>query len=214
MDKKYIIGFPFAIYLSLVGCQSHSVQGAYSTPNKKIDGVVLGITASQISAPLITGTSVLGSAVTGAHIGSFIGGMSEKNQLITFLSKNDVQIIQQGNKVKIIFSTNAYFYPQLPTLNPQKYRQLDYMAALLKKDKPNIIRISVYTDTIAMEDQANLLTQQRAESLLGYFWVHGIENKYLKAVGCGSQHPVANNETIQGRAFNRRVEITYTTSMN
>jgi chemotaxis protein MotB len=51
------------------------------------------------------------------------------------------------------------------------------------------------------------LSTARALTVLRYFQENGIEARRLSAVGCGPTRPVAENDTFQGRALNRRVEI-------
>ena len=196
-----------ASLLSLSGCQHQSVQGAYATPSKQVEGVALGLTVAPVIGPLMSG-SMLGSAATGAYLGDMMGAMTARQRLIDTLVKDGVQVIVQGDCVRLILSADRFFYPGLPTLNPQQYPTLDYIAALLKEYGRTPVQIAAYTDAVASTDQANRLTQQRADSVLGYLWVHGIEYSHMNAAGHGARHPVANNDTVHGSALNRRVEIT------
>lgn len=207
MLKKDILVFA-AVLLSLVGCQRQSVQGSYATPNKQVEGVALGLTTSPIIGPLVSGSTALGSAATGAHLGNMAGAITARRSFMDTLAKQGVQVIAQGDSVRIIIPADRFFYPGLPTLNPQGYPTLDYIAGLLKEYGRTPIQISGYTDTVASAKQAQIFSQQRADSILGYLWVHGIEYHHMKAVGYGDKHPIANNDTVRGSAFNRRIEIT------
>jgi OOP family OmpA-OmpF porin len=57
-------------------------------------------------------------------------------------------------------------------------------------------------------DQANLaLSQARAEAVRQYLVGRGVAQDKVRAVGRGEQQPVATNDSPEGRANNRRVEI-------
>ncbi|MFL6551628.1 MAG: OmpA family protein, partial [Povalibacter sp.] len=52
------------------------------------------------------------------------------------------------------------------------------------------------------------LSERRAQSVASYLASHGIQSSRLMPVGAGESHPVASNDTEQGRSANRRVEMT------
>ena len=54
------------------------------------------------------------------------------------------------------------------------------------------------------------LSQSRAESVMNYFVGKGIDYGRLKAVGFGELNPIASNNTKEGRAKNRRIELVRT----
>jgi chemotaxis protein MotB len=53
-----------------------------------------------------------------------------------------------------------------------------------------------------------VLSQKRAEAVMEYFIAHGVKPDMIAARGLGEAEPVASNDTAQGRAQNRRVEVT------
>ena len=53
-----------------------------------------------------------------------------------------------------------------------------------------------------------VLSQKRAEAVMAYFIAHGVKPDLIAARGLGEADPVAANDTAQGRAQNRRVEVT------
>ena len=53
-----------------------------------------------------------------------------------------------------------------------------------------------------------VLSQKRAEAVMAYFIAHGVKPDLIAARGLGEADPVASNDTAEGRAQNRRVEVT------
>jgi outer membrane protein OmpA-like peptidoglycan-associated protein len=64
-----------------------------------------------------------------------------------------------------------------------------------------------HTDNIGKEELNIKLSQQRAEAIVSYLTEKGIDPSRLKAKGYGFSKPIADNNTEEGRAMNRRTEI-------
>lgn len=90
-------------------------------------------------------------------------------------------------------------------LLPESYPVLDKAAKLLK-DKPDVnVEIEGYTDYIGTEVYNQNLSEERAQTVKDYLVSQGIAAERLSTVGYGQGNPVANNETDEGRAMNRRI---------
>lgn len=68
--------------------------------------------------------------------------------------------------------------------------------------------IAGHTDSQGNADYNLDLSQQRASSVMDYFIQNGIHAERLSAVGYGESIPIADNDTADGRAENRRIELT------
>jgi outer membrane protein OmpA-like peptidoglycan-associated protein len=91
-------------------------------------------------------------------------------------------------------------------LKPAAMAKLDQIADALKgKDQPLVI--NGYTDTVGALDTNMRLSQMRADSVRSYLLSKGIPRDLITAQGRGPESPVADNESVEGRAQNRRVEI-------
>jgi outer membrane protein OmpA-like peptidoglycan-associated protein len=67
--------------------------------------------------------------------------------------------------------------------------------------------VTGHTDSVG-NDAANLaLSKRRAETVAGYLKAHGLNAQTVSVSGRGSADPVASNATAEGRASNRRVDI-------
>jgi len=74
--------------------------------------------------------------------------------------------------------------------------------------KPDVpVRIEGHTDSTGPEDYNQGLSEQRADSVRQYLVEHGIAEAHLTSAGFGESNPIATNDTREGRALNRRVEL-------
>lgn len=84
---------------------------------------------------------------------------------------------------------------------------LDAAVATLKED-PNVrVAVEGHTDSVGSEEYNMGLSQRRAESVVDYLVAGGIARSRLEPIGMGESNPVATNDTEDGRAQNRRVEL-------
>jgi len=91
-------------------------------------------------------------------------------------------------------------------LTPLARQKLDQVAKALN-DTDQQITIAGYTDSQG-NDATNLrLSQDRADSVRAYLVQQGVSSDRVKSIGKGEADPIASNDTAEGRANNRRVEI-------
>ena len=78
---------------------------------------------------------------------------------------------------------------------------------LLQSDTTKNIRIEGHTDSIGSSDGNLGISQQRAEAVRAALTDLGVDGERMQAVGMGEDYPIASNETEEGRALNRRVDV-------
>ncbi len=93
------------------------------------------------------------------------------------------------------------------TFTAETFDSLTSILTILNKYPDSNFEINGYTDSVGSSALNLKLSQNRAYAVLAYFVENGIGTKRLKAVGHGEENPIADNATKQGRALNRRVEI-------
>lgn len=90
-------------------------------------------------------------------------------------------------------------------LLPESYPVLNKAVSLLE-DNPTVnVEIEGYTDFIGTKVYNKELSVERAEKVKEYLVLKGINKNRLSTIGYGKGNPVANNETEEGRALNRRI---------
>ena len=126
-----------------------------------------------------------------------------------------VVVTQQEGSI-IITSSADYMFPsggwQIPADSPV----LNKMAPILAQLQNTRIVVGGYTDNTPVGPQLqrmgianNLdLSSKRANSVLNYLVSHGVNPNLISAQGYGDSNPVVSNDTPEGRARNRRVDIT------
>jgi chemotaxis protein MotB len=98
---------------------------------------------------------------------------------------------------------------------PEGYRVLARIGEFLANYPGKMLRIEAHTDNVPLSEEFRetykdnqALSAARAETVRNYFVeVERISPNLITANGLGSKEPVADNETEQGRALNRRIVI-------
>jgi OOP family OmpA-OmpF porin len=93
------------------------------------------------------------------------------------------------------------------TLTPAGRAILDDMVAAMLKLKGRRIEIIGHTDSAGLRASNVSLSQARAATVKAYLAAHGIAEDNLTASGQGPDRPIASNDTVEGRARNRRIEF-------
>jgi outer membrane protein OmpA-like peptidoglycan-associated protein len=103
---------------------------------------------------------------------------------------------------------NIFFETDKYEILPGSYQALDEVIAILKKYPQINVAIEGHTDNSGTAAKNKLLSENRAHAVMRYMAVKGkIETNRLSTAGYGASRPIANNNTVEGRAINRRVEI-------
>lgn len=87
---------------------------------------------------------------------------------------------------------------------------LNSMVEALKSYNTASVELGAHTDSVGSDRYNQKLSQQRAQSTMNYLVSQGINPSRLTARGYGELNPIASNDTKEGRAQNRRVEIRVT----
>ena len=93
-------------------------------------------------------------------------------------------------------------------LTAEQRNYMENLKAYLAQNPDAKAKVTGYTDDRG-EDRTNIrLSRKRSEFVRDFMIEQGITKRQIKNKGMGPDNPVATNETDEGRALNRRVEIT------
>jgi chemotaxis protein MotB len=162
---------------------------------------------------LAAGTLALALAACASMMGNQLN--KDADELRTALAGEPVAVTTQDSSV-IIASSADYLYPSGGwQLRPGAPLLSKMVPTLTKLQHTNIV-VAGYTDNTPVGPQLQRmgisnnvdLSSKRAAAVVNYLASQGVKSNLLSAQGFGDTHPVASNDTPEGRAKNRRVEIT------
>jgi outer membrane protein OmpA-like peptidoglycan-associated protein len=109
---------------------------------------------------------------------------------------------------KVELQADTYFDFNKATLKPEGKEKLDDVVREMKADPRIKALVEGHTDSIGSEAYNQKLSERRANAVADYMESKGIDSSRITTKGWGKTKPVASNKTKEGRAQNRRVEIT------
>ncbi|MHB1143107.1 MAG: OmpA family protein [Sulfuricaulis sp.] len=108
----------------------------------------------------------------------------------------------------INISEKAGFDFDQAVLRAEDKQRLDAAVAQLKTLPDDaIIQVTGYTDSIGTEEYNRELSMRRAQAARDYLVSNGVTENRIVLSGMGESNPIASNDTAEGRAMNRRVEV-------
>lgn len=113
-----------------------------------------------------------------------------------------VKAVEKGQLIKlenILFEQGSY------ELSESSFKDLDRLAEMMQENPNMKIQVNGHTNNIGIKNLE--ISEQRAKAVVDYLMDKNISNTRLKYRGFGDTHPIASNETEDGRKQNRRVEI-------
>lgn len=93
------------------------------------------------------------------------------------------------------------------TIRPEGKVVLNEAAALLSTHERVVVEVAGHTDSVGTDAYNQGLSERRANAVKDYLTAQGVTASRLTARGYGESRPVASNDTDEGRAENRRVEL-------
>lgn len=92
-------------------------------------------------------------------------------------------------------------------LTPSAQSQLDALMGKLQNADVVSIKVVGHTDSVGSDSYNQSLSERRASSVAAYLLSQGLAPNKITSEGKGKSQPVADNDTDEGRAKNRRVEL-------
>ena len=146
----------------------------------------------------------------------FQGKETTENRKFNGNDPKNLTIKEIDQKSKSIGDENffIYFKPNSADLDSQAFGKLNNIAKIVSKNPDSYIIVEGYADSYGDKNFNIKLSQFRSNIVEGYFIAKGIATSRIKAIGLGSDIPIGDNKTREGRQKNRRVEIKINTKSN
>ncbi len=139
-----------------------------------------------------------------------------QEEINQYIEENDLsselQTSLSSNGLLLTILDNALFYSGSAEVRPDAHRLADQISELLVTDPPRQIVVAGHSDNIPIRNEEFRSNWDLSAGRALNFMKILLENEnlnpsHLSATSYGEYHPVASNETSQGREQNRRVEV-------
>lgn len=140
-------------------------------------------------------------------VGSLIVSACGKPAMTEPECKPTKEVYQISISDKPIVIEGAFFDTDSAVLKPEGKEKLDVVVEFTEKYKDTNLDITGHTDSTGSEAWNRELSAARAASVKSYLVDNGVAPERMTTRGVASTQPIATNETKEGKALNRRVEI-------
>lgn len=168
------------------------------------------------AAGLLVGGNDRRNALVGAGIGLLAGAAvgqyldRQQRQLEQDLAGTGAEVERQGNQLLVNMPSNITFDTDKSNIKPQFNPVLDQVASTFNQYPESYIDVIGHTDSQGPDAYNQALSERRAASVSNALAGRGVNRARLAQFGMGETQPVATNDTAEGRAANRRVELRIT----
>jgi len=192
------------LIIGAVGCASMKRRDKGAIIGATAGGVIGGVIGKQAGNTAVG--AILGAAIGGAA-GAYIGNYMDKQAEEMQRDLEGARIERVGEGIKITFDSGILFNVNKFDLQPTAQDNLQKLAVILNKYSDTNIIIEGHTDADGSESYNMTLSENRAKSVSNYLANQQVTTSRFTTMGYGESQPVASNESIDGKAQNRRVEI-------
>lgn len=132
-------------------------------------------------------------------------------RLRTAIKDSNLQLERRENVLVVTAPVEGSFNPDRPAmLLPVTLGPFTRVAKILEADPKTAVLVLGHSDTSGAAPANVKLSQERAQSVAAIFRLSGLQRDRLMLRGMGSEAPRAANDSVEGRALNRRVELLVT----
>lgn len=212
--KKFTItALSLLLVIGLTSCE------ATKNANNKQKGAVIGATGGAVLGAIL-GNNIGkgGNGEIGAVIGGVVGGGAgvlignkmdkQAQQIETEIPGAKVERVDDGIVVTFDENSGVYFDTAKYNINAASKATLDKLSGVLKEYVDTNVLVVGHTDSVGSDENNMTLSKNRAYAVTNYFTgTKGMSASRFTTNWYGEQTPVGDNNTAEGRAENRRVNI-------
>ncbi|MDO4423223.1 MAG: OmpA family protein [Pseudomonadota bacterium] len=199
----------FALTAIVSGCTTVNPYTGQTQTAKATWGTAIGATAGALIGSTQSSKGALVGALGGAALGGGVGYYldAQAAELRAELVSTGVQVVESDDSIRLIMPGNITFKTDSADINSSFYSVLNSVAKVLNKYSNSTVMVSGHTDSTGSAEYNLDLSRERANSVASYLQGQGVKSSRFEVLGLGSSNPIASNDTANGRAQNRRVEI-------
>lgn len=201
---------------ALVACETLQTEDPY-TGEKQVSKTAAGAGIGAVGGAVVGGIAggrkgaLIGAGV-GALAGTAVGYYMDQQEakLREQLRGTGVSVTRSGDRIILNMPGNVTFATASSDISADFYPVLNSVAIVLNEYEKTYVDVIGHTDSRGSDDYNQGLSERRAASVAAYLESQKVLPQRLVVVGRGESEPIASNDTPEGRALNRRVEITLT----
>ncbi|GGZ39864.1 membrane protein [Echinicola pacifica] len=190
----------------MFGCANWSNTGKGAAVGAGAGGALGGLIGNNkgnTAAGAVIGAAVGGAA--GAAIGKYMDKQAKELEEI-----ENAEVERVGEGIQVTFDSGILYGFDSYQLTPAAQENVMELAKILNEYPDTNIMINGHTDSKGSDEYNQSLSEKRANSVANYLKMQGIDGSRLTTAGYGESMPVGSNDTDEGRAQNRRVEVAIT----
>ncbi len=204
---------------SLCAVSLVSLSACVTDPNtgeRKVSRTAIGGLGGALGGALLGGLiggktgRILGAGiggVAGAAVGYNMDKQIKQLREQTAGSGVDVTPTDNGTAILVNLPNGVTFDTDSTVIKPTFRDTLDRVAQSMVQYPNSLIDVYGHTDSTGSDAYNQQLSERRAQAVAAYLSSRGVAASRIRSQGFGETQPVASNETEEGRAANRRVEI-------
>ena len=184
---------------------------ATKNANNKQKGSVIGSAGGAVIGGVVGNNTGDGNTALGAIIGGVVGGAAgaiignrmdeQAKEIEQEIPGAEVERVGEGINVTFDESTEKY------NINSKSQATLNKLADIFKEYPDSNILVEGHTDDTGSESYNLTLSKNRAQAVTNYLTSQGLSSGRFDTKWYGEAQPKYDNETAEGRAKNRRVEL-------
>jgi outer membrane protein OmpA-like peptidoglycan-associated protein len=215
--KNLTIAIITASIIALSGCETFDAYTGESKTSSTAKGAGIGAGIGAALAYVKNRNkssadrkqAMLKAAGIGAIAGGGVGYYQDTQEakLRQQLRSTGVSVVRDGDNINLIMPSNITFTSGGSTLSNSFFEVMDSVVLVIQEFEKTVIVSAGHTDSQGSDSSNQALSERRANAVAGYLLQKGVVEARIETIGFGEKQPVADNGTAEGRALNRRVEI-------
>ena len=176
-------------------------------------GAGVGLLGGYLAGDIVGGRSDRRAKIIGAGVGVLAGGAvgaymdRQEADLRRQTVGTGVEVIRNGDDLILRMPSSITFPVGSYAIQPQFQSTLREVAQTLGSYSQTYVDVLGHTDSTGSDSSNQTLSVNRAQAVADYLKSRGVAAARLGVRGYGESAPIASNDTEDGRAQNRRVEI-------
>ncbi|WP_282131102.1 OmpA family protein [Pseudoalteromonas aliena] len=200
LTKSLLSATVLAVLLS--GCEMNNA-GKGAAIGAAAGGVLGKATSNHKDKRFFIGAAI--GALAGAAVGDYMDKQEEAFR--DELAGSGVEVVREGDNLRLVMPSNITFATDQSYISSGFNDTLNAIANVMNKYEKTYLSVEGHTDSTGKDSYNMNLSRERAQSVKDYLVNQQIMATRVSTKGYGETRPIATNESANGRAQNRRVEI-------